>query len=75
MNIKNKVNMGSIFSACLLNNNNQIDILVGDRNLVSKELIKIYDINGNIIKELNNSDDGTYFIDSYYDNKYLKIIL
>ena len=31
--------------------------------------------NGNKIKEINDSNDGTFFIDNYYDNKLSKIYI
>ena len=31
------------------------------------EAIKIFDFKGNKIKEINDSNEGTFFIDSYYD--------
>ena len=37
--------------------------------------IKIYDLEGNIIKKLDNYRINTYFIDIYYDNKNSKIFI
>ena len=67
--------MGRLFSACFLNdNNNQIYILTSNCNdqPINYEPIKIYDLNGNKIKEINNSNENTYFIDTYYDNNLSK---
>jgi len=36
------------------------------------DYIKVYDFDRNKIKEINNSKDAVYFIDSYYDNKLFK---
>ena len=60
---------GRLFSACFLNDNNQIYILTskgifGDESL---EPIKVFNLNGNKIKEINDSNDKTHFIDTYYD--------
>lgn len=60
------------WSACFLKDNNQIFILTSNYWKENSEPIKILDCNGNNIKELNNSNDGTFFIDSYYDNKFSK---
>ena len=71
-NIKNINKDGYLNSACLLNNNNQIYIITSNFYYYSFEPIKIFDLNGNKIKELNNSNDKTYFIESYYDIKLSK---
>ena len=70
--IKNIYNSGFLDSACFLNDNNQIYLLT--TNSIPKENensdpIKIYDLKGNQIKELNDSNLKTFFIDIYYDNK------
>ena len=36
------------------------------------DLIKVFDLNGNKIKEINDSKNNTYFIESYYDERLLK---
>ena len=36
------------------------------------EYIKVFDLNGNIIKEMNNSNYSTLFVDTYYDKKLSK---
>ena len=71
LNIKNINKIGNLYSACFLNDNNQIYIISCNSNFNQNnfELIKVYDYRGNIIKEIKNSDDDTYFIDDYYDNK------
>ena len=61
-----------IFSACFLNDNNKIFILTSNWWKSNSESIKAYDIKGNKIKEINDSNDGTFFIESYYDNKLSK---
>ena len=35
-------------------------------------MIKVLNYNGDKIKEINDSNDGTFFIDSYYDVKFSK---
>ena len=71
LNIKNIYNEGNIYSACFINDNNIIYILTSNCNwnFENCELIKIYDFNGNKIKEINNSNENTFIIDSYYDIK------
>ena len=61
-----------IWSACFLNDNNQVFILTSNWWKANSEPIKVLDMHGNKIKEINNSDDGTFYIDSYYDNKLSK---
>ena len=59
---------GNLDSACFLNYQNQIYIVSSNGNLFFEpELIKIFGLNGNKIKEINNSNDNTSFIDTYYD--------
>ena len=69
-----KVNeSGSLKSACFLNDNENIYIIVSNSNNFDKtKPLKIYDLNGNVIKEINNSKDDTYFIETYYDKKISK---
>ena len=56
------------WSACFLNDNNQIYVL---SDLNSKQ-IEVFDLNGNIKKKIDNSSDGAKIIESYYDNKLSK---
>ena len=76
LNLDNVNNDGSLNSACFLNDNNQIYIISSNYRIGYKsEPIKIYDINGNIIKEINNSneiEDDVNIIDFYYDNQLSK---
>ena len=67
-----KVNeSGWINSACFLNDNNQIYVLSSNVTGFNKKasLIKVFDLKGKVIKQINDSNDNTYFIDCYYDNK------
>ena len=75
VNIKNINENGILLSACFLNDNNHILILTSQyRKYLGNisEFIKVFDLNGNKIKEINNSDDRTCFIDNYYDVKLFK---
>ena len=72
-----KVNdSGNLKAACFLNDNDKIYIVVSNSNNFDKvKPLKIYDLNGNISKEINNSKDDTYFIDTYYDKKLSKVFI
>ena len=65
---------GWIYSACFLNNNDNIYIITSNSNYFDQNIepIKIYDLNGNKISEINDSNYNTYFINSYYDTKFNK---
>ena len=69
LNLKNINESGHLYSACILNDNNNNYIVTSNNN---SENIKIFDLNGKKIKEINNSNDKTNFIDIYYDNKLSK---
>ena len=74
LDLKDVNSDGELYSACLLNDNNQNYIITSKYYWinVTYENIKIFDLNGNKIKEINDSDDNTYFIDSYYDEQLSK---
>ena len=62
---------GYSLSACFLKDNNEYYIITSHYS-DNSELLKVYDINGKKIKEINNSGDDTSFIDIYYDEKLAK---
>jgi WD40 repeat protein len=67
---------GDLDSSCFLNYNNQIYIITSnDHYLDIIEPIKVFDLEGNKIKELNDSSYKTYIIDSYYDNDMSKYFI
>ena len=69
-NFENINDSGSLKSACFLEDNQKIYIVVCNSNNFDKvKPIRIYDLKGTQIKEIINSKDDTYFIDSYYDKK------
>ena len=74
LNIKNINKNGWLFSACFLNDKNKIYIITSKFyfNEVIDNSIKIFDIKGNKINEINDSNESIYFTDTYYDNKYSK---
>ena len=65
-----KINESSfLFSACFLYEKKQNYIITSHCNwLGNSEPIKIFDFNGNKIKEIRDSNEKTYFIDTYYDD-------
>ena len=64
-----KVNLrGELNSACFLNENNSIYIITSSY-CINSEPIKFFDLNGIKIKELEDSEFRTIFIDTYYDKK------
>ena len=76
---KCQVNYQNIYSACFLDNNKQIFILASSFHdygcLGEPHKVKVFDLNGNKIKEINDSKDQTRLIDSFYDNKLLKFFI
>ena len=61
--------MGILLSACFLEDNNKIYIITSNRNEDGNtEYIKIFDLSGQKIKEMNNSNEEIYIIDIFYDN-------
>ena len=76
LNIKNVNKKGSLYSACILNNNNNYYIITSNWNknnsINNIELIKIFNFKGIKIKEINDSNNNTYFISNYYDKKLSK---
>ena len=73
LNILNVNKIGLLLSACFFNNNNNIYIITSNRNWDKNgEPIKVYDLGGNIIKELKNYNFNTFIIDTYYDEKLSK---
>ena len=70
----NKVNiLGYLISGCFLYDNNQDLIITSNCNYEgTSEPIKIFDFNGNKIKEINDSKEKTLFIEVYYDEIFSK---
>ena len=62
-----------IYNACLLYDNNQNYIITIIGKNEKTESIKVFDFNGNMVKEINLIDDVRAFtIDTYYDAKLSK---
>ena len=76
LNIKNVNKNGVINSSCFLNINNNVFILTSNFNLKGEsEPIKIFDFNGTKIEEITNSNEETYFIDTYFSKKMSKYFI
>ena len=68
INLENINKSGRLFSACLFQENSTNYIVTGCA-YGNNESIKIFDMNSNKIKELNDSTDSVYFMDIYYDQE------
>ena len=67
---------GTIYSACFIKDNQQSYIITSNSDYPSNfGLIKIFDFNGNKIKDIKDSNDSTFFIDTYYDNHLSKYFI
>ena len=76
LTIDNVNNSGVLYSSCFFNDNNKIYILTTNiewHNNINN--IKVYDLKGNKIKEINNSNKNVIYIDTYFDSKLNKILL
>ena len=70
-NIKNIYLEGHLSSSYYLNDKNQYYIIVSNTNSAHLNYpIVVFDLRGKKIKEINNSCDKAYFIDSFYDEKF-----
>ena len=71
IDLKNVNGSGWINSACFLNNNNQVYVPSSNATGFSKSpnLIKVFDLKGKLIKQINSCSINIYFIDNYYDNR------
>jgi hypothetical protein len=68
LNIPHANSDGILYSSSFINDDNNIYIVTSNCNWDdNNEYIKIYDFNGKKIKEINDSNEITFFIDVYYD--------
>ena len=75
-NFKKINEIGSLYSACFLkNNNNQIYIATSNYTNKCPNSIQIFNLNGEKIKDINESDENTFYIDVYYDTSSLKTFI
>ena len=68
-------NEGDLFSACFINDNNQINIISSNCHLFNTEPIKVFNQKGKKVKELDDSNNNTFFIDIYYDKINIEIYI
>ena len=59
-------------SICFINNGNDIHLIASSIILPQTQLIRIYNLIGEKIKEINNSKLRNYFVDTFYDDKFSK---
>ena len=72
LNIPYIYNNGELYSACFINDNNNNYILTSNSNIYGDSgPIKVYDFSGNKIKEIEDSNENTSFINTFYDQKSL----
>ena len=68
INLDNIYKTGNIFSSCFINDNNNIYIIVSNCTLFKgSQPLKVYDLKGNLIKEIKKSAEKTYYLDIYFD--------
>jgi len=68
LNLKNINNSPDLGCACFINDNNVNYIIASCRNNKNESRpIKVFDFNGNKIKEINESKEAALYIDSYKD--------
>ena len=76
LNINNFNSIGKLYSSCFLKEKNDIFIITSNYNYLYYEnncdLIKVLNLKGEKIKEINESNENIFYIDIYYDNKNLK---
>ena len=69
INIININKDGLLYSACFLSDKNQNYIITSNWSFSNPEQIKVFDLNGKKVKEINNSNDKTFYVDNFYDKK------
>ena len=75
LDIKNLNGGGELLSSCFLNINYNIYIISSSSNYDLSEPIKIFNLAGKKIKEINNSKEDTLFIDVFYDKLLAKYFI
>ena len=59
-------------SLCFLSNGNEIHLIASSVDLPQTQLIHIYNLRGDKIKELNDDEVKNFFVDTFYDEDFLK---
>ena len=73
--IKNVNKNGYLYSACFLNDNGKIYIISNNYKKHYDgycEPIRVFNLNGNIIKSIDNSNENAFSINTYYDINFKK---
>lgn len=66
----NKINLsGSLISSCFLKVNKETYIITSNYSKKCSESLKIYDLKGKKKEEIYDSDEETFFVDVYYEDK------
>ena len=67
----NENNFGTLKSACFLHyiKDNEYFIISSNDSSTKPTKIKIYDFNGKIKKEIENSNENSFFVKTYYEEK------
>ena len=68
VNIINVYTIGDLFSSCFLIDENYKKNYIISINY-DKEKLKVFDFEGKIIKEIDNSEDKSFLVDTYYNSK------
>ena len=66
--IHNPYSKGDLYSSCLLIDENYKKNYLITINY-DKENLKIFDFDGKIVKEIDNSEDKSFLVDTYYNSK------
>ena len=69
VNIEDNIKNGYLNSAFIINDNNQ-NYIISDN--IGSDPIKVFDFNGVKIKEINESNEKSFFIDNFFDEKLSK---
>ena len=77
LNFKADISIGYLNSVCFLNDENITYFIINGfkKNNNDSGPMKIYNLNGQKIREIHNSNEITFFLDTYYDENYSKIYL
>ena len=67
LNINNINKIGFLESACILNIEKDNFVISSNWNYEDVENIKVFDFKGNKIKEIINSNEKTYYINTFYE--------
>ena len=73
----NENNFGTLKSACFLHyiKDNEYFIISSNDSSTKPTKIKIYDFNGKIKKEIENSNENSFFVKTYYEEKNRKTFI